>query len=192
MQWLNKPKVWSFEKNILKMFVTPKTDFWRKTHYGFTVDDGPFFYEMISGEFEVKVKITGDYKVRFDQMGLMVRIDEQNWIKTGIEFVEEKINLSAVVTIDKSDWSVIELPTNSDFVWIKVIKKLDAVEISYSTDNSKFNMMRLAYFPENKQMMVGMTAASPDGEGFNALFEEFEIKHIPDTRRLKWLETNNF
>jgi uncharacterized protein len=144
MQWLNKPKVWSFEKNILKMFVTPKTDFWRKTHYGFTVDEGPFFYEMISGEFEVKVKITGDYKVRFDQMGLMVRIDEQNWIKTGIEFVEEKINLSAVVTIDKSDWSVIELPTNSDFVWIKVIKKLDAVEISYSTDNSKFNMMRLA------------------------------------------------
>jgi regulation of enolase protein 1 (concanavalin A-like superfamily) len=51
-------------------------------------------------------------------------------------------------------------------------------------------MMRLAYYPENKPVMVGMTAASPDGNGFTALFEDFEIKTIPDTRRTKWLESN--
>ncbi len=48
----------------------------------------------------------------------------------------------------------------------------------------------LAYFPENKPVMVGMVATSLDGNGFDALFEEFEIKHIPVTRRLKWLEEN--
>jgi uncharacterized protein len=51
-------------------------------------------------------------------------------------------------------------------------------------------MMRLAYFPDNVPVMAGMTAASPDGDGFDALFEDFEIKHIPDVRRLKWLKDN--
>lgn len=190
MEWFNKPEIWHFEKNKLTLFVTPKTDFWRVTHYGFLVDDGPFFYEKLGGEFEVKVKITGDYKCRYDQMGLMIRIDERNWIKTGIEYVNEKINISAVVTIEKSDWSIIEIPSNPKSLWLKAVRQLDSVQISYSFDNITYLMFRLAYFPENKPVMVGMTAASPDGDGFNAIFEEFELKHIPDTRRVKWLENN--
>ena len=60
--------------------MTSHTDYWRLTHYGFTVDDGSFYYEMLGGEFEVKVKITGDHKSRFDQLGIMLRIDEKTWI----------------------------------------------------------------------------------------------------------------
>lgn len=190
MQWYNQPEKWECTKNSLTMFVTPKTDYWRITHYGFTVDDGPFLYETVGGEFEVKVKISGQYQTRFDQMGLMLRINEKTWIKTGVEFVNEKINISAVVTNEKSDWSVIELETYPKELWIKAIRKYDAVELFYSLDNSKFTMIRMAYFPDNTPVMVGLTAASPDGEGFEALFEEYELKHIPDTRRLLWLQNN--
>lgn len=52
------------------MQVTPQSDYWRISHYGFTVDDAPFLYTTRGGEFEVKVKISGDYKVCFDQAGL--------------------------------------------------------------------------------------------------------------------------
>ena len=190
MQWYNQPEKWECTKNSLAMFVTPKTDYWRITHYGFTVDDGPFLYETVGGEFEVKVKISGQYQTRFDQMGLMLRINEKTWIKTGVEFVNQKINISAVVTHEKSDWSVIELETNPKELWLKAIRKLDAVELFYSLDNIKYTMIRMAYFPDNTPVMVGMTAASPDGEGFEALFEEYELKHIPDTRRLLWLQKN--
>ncbi len=164
------------------MFVTPNTDFWRKTHYGFTVDDGPFCYLEVGGEFEAKVKITGEYKNRFDQMGLMIRKDEKNWIKTGIEFVNNEINLSAVVTIKRSDWSIVELIDNPKSVWLKVIRIEDAIQIMYSINNQDFILMRLAYFPENTPVMVGLTAASPDGKGFQALFENFEITHTPDVK----------
>ncbi len=190
MQWFNQPKKWNIDKNKLSIFVTPKTDYWRITHYGFTVDDGPFYYETLGGEFEVKVKITGDYKTRYDQMGLMLRIDEKTWLKSGVEFVNGKINISAVVTNEKSDWSVIELPNKPNFIWLKIVRKLDAVEIFYSFNDKLYTMMRLAYFLDNKPVMVGMTAASPDGEGFNAVFENFEITHLPDSRRLEWLKNN--
>lgn len=29
-----------------------------------------------------------------------------------------------------------------------------------------------------------------DGDGFEAVFEHFVVKHLPDLRRTKWLEMN--
>ena len=188
MEWLNEPETWEFINDKLSMEVTPQTDYWRITHYGFTVDDGPFYYSKRGGEFEVTVKISGEYKNRFDQMGLMFRIDEENWIKTGIEYVDGKYNYSTVITNKHSSWNVIDLEVRLNAVWIKALRKMDTIEIFYSLDGVKFTMSNLAYFPEKRIAMVGMMAASPDGDGFKATFENFKIRHLPDERRLRWLE----
>lgn len=190
MQWFNEPEEWQIEDQTLTMEVTPQSDYWRISHYGFTVDDAPFLYTLRGGEFEAKVKISGDYKVRFDQAGLMLRIDEENYIKAGIEFVDGEYNLSCVVTHHTSDWSVIELDKPVDHVWIKAVRRLDAVEIFYSFDDVEYTMMRNCWLKDNTPVMVGMMAACPDGNGFKATFEEFKIKHLPDQRRLEWLKNN--
>ena len=155
MQWFNEPEQWKIENKALTMSVTPHTDYWRISHYGFTVDDAPFYYATYGGEFEVKVKITGDYKVRFDQAGLMLRIDKENYIKAGIEFVDGKFNLSTVVTHHTSDWSVISLDKPVPYVWIKAIRRKDAVEVFYSFDDQTYTMMRNAWMADNTPMMVG-------------------------------------
>ena len=191
MQWFNEPENWTVENQTLSMFVTPKSDYWRISHYGFTVDDAPFYYALYGGEFEVKVKITGDYKNRFDQAGLMLRIDEQNYIKAGIEFVDGVYNLSTVVTHKTSDWSVIALEKPVPFIWIKAVRRLDAVEVFYSFDDKTYTMMRNAWMQDNTPMMVGVMGACPDGDGFNVKFENFKVKHLPDMRRLKWLKENS-
>ncbi|MBQ7898356.1 MAG: DUF1349 domain-containing protein [Bacteroidales bacterium] len=190
MQWFNEPENWSVKNDVLTMDVTPQSDYWRISHYGFTVDDAPFLYTLRGGEFEVKVKISGEYKVRFDQAGLMLRIDEENYIKTGIEYVDGKYNLSAVVTHKTSDWSVITLDKPVDYIWIKAVRRLDAVEIFYSFDDEEYVMMRNCWLQDNTPVMVGMMAACPDGNGFKAKFEHFQIKHLPDARRVEWLKKN--
>lgn len=190
MQWFNEPQKWEIKDRMLSMFVTPQSDYWRISHYGFTVDDAPFYYATYGGEFETKVKITGDYKARFDQAGLMLRIDHENYIKAGIEFVDGKFNLSTVVTHKTSDWSVISLDKSVPFIWIKAVRRLDAVEIFYSFDDKTYVMMRNAYLQDNTPVMVGLMAASPDGKGFEARFEHFSVKHLADKRRLEWLKKN--
>lgn len=190
MQWFNEPQKWEIKDKMLSMFVTPQSDYWRISHYGFTVDDAPFYYATYGGEFETKVKITGDYKARFDQAGLMLRIDHENYIKAGIEFVDGKFNLSTVVTHKTSDWSVISLDKSVPFIWIKAVRRLDAVEIFYSFDDKTYVMMRNAYLQDNIPVMVGLMAASPDGKGFEARFEHFSVKHLADKRRLEWLKKN--
>lgn len=190
MTWFNEPESWAVENGNLTMDVTPQSDYWRISHYGFTVDDAPFIYTTRGGEFEVKVKISGEYKTRFDQAGLMLRIDKENYIKTGIEFVDGKYNLSTVVTHTTSDWSVIELDQPVEYVWIKAVRRLDAVEIFFSFDDKEYTMMRNCWLQDNTPVMVGMMAACPDGDGFKAEFSGFKITHLPDQRRLEWLKNN--
>ena len=122
MQWFNEPSQWEIKDKKLTLFATPQSDYWRIAHYGFTVDDAPFLYTTYGGEFEAKVKITGDYRERYDQAGMMIRIDHENYIKTGIEYVDGKYNLSAVVTHHTSDWSVITLDRAVPFIWIKAVR----------------------------------------------------------------------
>ncbi|MFZ4863655.1 DUF1349 domain-containing protein [Sphingobacterium sp. Mn56C] len=190
MNWFNEPASWEIKNNSLSMSVTPKSDYWRISHYGFTVDDAPFYYSLQGGEFETKVKISADYKVRFDQSGLMLRVDHENYIKAGIEYVDGKYNLSTVVTHKTSDWSVITLDKPVPYVWIKAVRRLDAIEVFYSFDDKDYIMMRNAWMQDNRPIMVGLMAACPDGDGFTAKFENFSIKHLPDQRRTEWLKQN--
>lgn len=187
MNWFNEPASWNIkDPHTFIMQVPAQTDYWRVSHYGFTVDDAPFYYALYGGEFEAKVKITGNYETMFDQMGLMLRIDHENWIKTGVEFVNGKQNVSTVVTHKTSDWSVVELDKAPRSLWIKAVRRLDAVEVFYSFDNEKWTMLRTCWLQDNCPVMVGLMAASPDGKGFEAIFENFEVKHLPDARRLEW------
>ncbi len=190
MNWFNEPDNWEIKGKTLTMDVTPKSDYWRISHYGFTVDDAPFYYAEYGGEFEAKVKITGDYKVRFDQAGMMIRIDHENYIKTGIEFVDGKYNLSTVVTHTTSDWSVIALDRPVDAIWIKAVRRLDAIEIFYSFDDKEYFMMRNAWMAANHPVKIGMFAACPDGNGFKATFSDFKVTHLADKVRTEWLKNN--
>lgn len=189
MNWFNEPDRWEVkDKRTFVMQVPPQTDYWRVSHYGFTVDDAPFYYTTYGGEFEVKVKITGIYQTTFDQMGLMLRIDHQNWIKAGVEYVNGKQNVSTVVTHNTSDWSVIELDNAPRSIWMKAIRRLDAVEVFYSLDDKKYTMIRTCWLQDNCPVMVGLMGASPDGAGFQATFEDFKVTTLPDLRRLQWAE----
>ena len=190
MNWFNEPEDWKIIGDKLTMTVTPNSDYWRISHYGFTVDDAPFYYTEYGGEFEAKIKVTGDYKVRFDQAGMMIRIDHENYIKCGIEFVEGKYNLSTVVTHHTSDWSVIELDRPIEALWLKAVRRLDAIEIFYSLDGKEYHMMRNAWMEANRPVKIGMFAASPDGEGFKASFSDFKVTHLPDKVRTDWLLKN--
>ena len=178
MKWFNQPKKSTPTTTGLKMTVDPATDYWRITHYGFIRDNGPFFYAEQAGDFEANVKITGAYKELFHQAGLMVRIDNKNWIKCGIEYVDGVQNVSAVVTRNVSDWSVVPRHDSPKSIWLKLLRKGDFVEIKYSFDNKKFDMLRLAYFPPKVKAMIGMVAAAPGKLPFDVTFEDFKVTAV--------------
>ncbi len=121
---------------------------------------------------------------------MMIRIDHENYIKAGIEFVDGIYNLSTVVTHYTSDWSVIALDRLVDAIWIKAVRRLDAIEIFYSFDDKEYHMMRNAWMEANRPVRIGMFAACPDGDGFDVRFSGFKVTHLPDKVRTDWLRNN--
>ncbi len=178
MKWENIPTAWKQEGTSLLETVPTGTDYWRTAHYGFIHDNGPFRYETRSGNFEAKVKISGNYHGLYHQAGLMIRMDDKNWIKTGIEFVNGHQNVSAVVTREFSDWSVLPRTDNPASIWMRLQRFNDTVQISYSLDGTKWLMIRLAYFPPNVPVKIGMVTAAPGKESFEARFEQFSISSL--------------
>lgn len=175
MKWYNEPPLWDEQENTITVTSGAKTDFWRKTHYGFIRDNGHFYYELVTGNFIASVKIIGQYQTLYDQAGLMLRLDETTWLKSGIEFVEGVQYVSAVVTRDYSDWSVVPLSQNPPCLWLRLQREGDMVEIQYSLEGKDYTMLRMAYLTCEETMQVGLMCASPEREGFQVQFDSFKI-----------------
>jgi uncharacterized protein len=171
--WLNPPKTWSDREGRISLSAEPKSDFWRRTQS--TADSGHFYFEERDGDFTATVKLRGEYAAQYDQAGLMIRIDEKSWIKTGVELVDGHQIVATVVTREFSDGSVVPKKDGAKAVWLKLTRKDDFVEIDYSFDGRSFEVARQAYFPSKVRCKVGVMAAAPVGTGFKAVFEDLEI-----------------
>jgi regulation of enolase protein 1 (concanavalin A-like superfamily) len=158
----------------LEIEVAPKTDFWRKTHDGGVRDNGHFYFETIAGDFLAQVKVRGDYREKYDQAGLMARVDATTWLKCGIEYCDGIPLASAVVTRDWSDWSVVPLeePTTC---W-RLRREQNTFEIEYSLDGETFQKLRQCHLTEAPEVDVGLMACSPLGRGFRAVFSERRVE----------------
>jgi regulation of enolase protein 1 (concanavalin A-like superfamily) len=173
--WLNEPPRWEEADGILHVVTGEKTDFWRETHYGFIRDDGHFWHREMSGDFTATLEFHGEYQELYDQAGLMLRLDERNWIKAGIEFVDGRQMLSAVVTRDYSDWSTMPLPGNPEWVRIRCVREGSAVKVEWSGSEPEFRMLRLAYLPARNPIAVGAMCCSPQRAGFQVSFRGLHI-----------------
>jgi uncharacterized protein len=176
MQWFNPPAATDIREDSLQVTTTAKSDFWRKTHYGFVRDSGNFFYREVPGDFTAEIRVDGKYKDLYDQAGLMLRVDEENWIKTGIEFFDDQQHASAVVTRAFSDWSVVRLTGFPPSLWLRVVRKAEAVEVFYALDGQQYQLLRLAYLLPSAVTQVGPMCASPDGTGFEVRFSAFHVQ----------------
>jgi regulation of enolase protein 1 (concanavalin A-like superfamily) len=176
MDWYNEPPQWSVQERTIVVQAGATTDFWRLTHDGGLRDSGHFYFQRHTGDFQATVKVVGQYIALYDQAGLMIRIDEANWLKCGIEFVDGIQHISAVVTREYSDWSLIRPEQNPAALWLKLDRKGATVEVSYSLDGQTYHLFRQAYLSQVETVDVGVMCASPVGGGFAVTFEDFALQ----------------
>ncbi len=175
MEWYNQPKQWKIDRNAIAVTTNPQTDFWRKTHDGGVRDNGHFLYQSVAGDFTAEVGFEGNYTAQYDQAGLMLRLDEANWLKCGIEYVDGVQYVSAVVTRDYSDWSVAPWLSESRRVKLRLTCRGNTVEVYYSFGGANYVLLRQAYLPLADKVKVGLMCASPTGNGFEVVFENFVV-----------------
>ena len=171
MDWLNEPPEWQANGSDLDLVTGDRTDFWRRTHYGFVRDDGHARLTPAPGDFSATVAFRGDYATLYDQAGLMLRLDAATWIKAGVEYVADRRMLSVVVTRDVSDWSTTPVPVDDPWLTLRLTRIGTAAHVHWAPGEGgrAFRMLRLAWFPEGAAA-VGPMACSPQRAGFRAAF----------------------
>lgn len=177
MNWLNPPAVWSEASGITRIETLQGTDFWRHTHYGFVRESGHFRYREIRGDFSASVSVKAKYQVKYDQAGLMLRLNSSRWIKAGIEIANDQLNFCVVVTNDWSDWSLVPLTdaTHDVDVAIHILRIARTVTVRYRLNGGDLRLARVAAFTCEEVTEVGIMCCSPERGGFQAEFRNFDV-----------------
>ncbi|HUQ10710.1 MAG TPA: DUF1349 domain-containing protein [Steroidobacteraceae bacterium] len=178
MTWLNDPAHVNYSEGVLSVRSRGKTDFWRKTFYGYINDNGHFMSLPASGDFMFQARVEGNYSALYDQAGLMVRLDDKHWMKCGTELVDNRRWASVVFTHDFSDWSTMEDLTQRGAVYWRVVRQKDSIEARCSLDGEKFVTVRQGYFPAQQKVSVGVMCCSPEGQGFDATFDQLLLDAV--------------
>jgi uncharacterized protein len=175
MEWLNEPSSWQRTGDVLTVSVDPGTDFWRETGYGYIRDSGHVYGEVIAGDLDVSVRLRCVLEAQYDQAGVMLRANEQTWLKTGVEFFEGRPRLSTVLTLGRSSWMVTDLPGGSDEILLRVSRRGDAVEVRYLVGEGQAELAALVFMPPDRPVLAGVMCAAPEGPGFRVSFHDLQI-----------------
>jgi regulation of enolase protein 1 (concanavalin A-like superfamily) len=174
-KWLNEPRQWSHEAGQLSVVTDEKTDFWRETHYGFTRHTGHALLAESDGDFTADIRVQGDYEALYDQAGLMVLVDERNWLKAGIEHSDGTALLGSVLTRGQSDWATGPFPGDPADFWMRVTVERGVLRLQASADGRHWPLVRLCPFPEAKLYRVGPMCCSPERAGLKVRFSEWQM-----------------
>jgi len=153
----------------------PSTDFWQKTHYGFERDNGHCLFTKLDKDFIFFSQLEFNFKGLFDQCGVMVRINQNNWIKASIEYEDEKISkLGSVVTnLGYSDWAMTTISSNIKTMWYKVKRNEKDFQIENSLDGEHWSLMRITHLHMDfKTIEIGIYACSPEESSFKCMIKK--------------------
>lgn len=178
-QWLNPPKNFEIVNDGVKIVTKDHTDFWQRTQHEFRNDNGHIFYKNIDNDFVLSARCQYEYKAIYDHCGIIIRIDEDNWIKTCTEFESAKISyIGTVVTnLGYSDWSKHEISSDITSFYHRIERKGNDIFVSYSSDGITYKEERVCHIhkPAN-EIIVGVFACSPQGDGISCTIDQIQIK----------------
>ncbi len=185
-KWTRAPKQYEIKKDKIVVITEPNTDLWQRTYYGFQNDNAPVLQVATKEKyFSFTVKTQFDSKRRFDQCGIVMYLDSENWLKASIEYENESYQrLGSVVTNHGySDWATTDIDASIKMMWYRLSRRGSDYCIECSHDGVNFKQMRICHMWEGaEEIRFGIYACSPEQSSFQAEFTDLSLTEC------KWAE----
>jgi len=180
MRWTREPAAWTLAPDRITITTKPHTDLWQRTYYHFRNDNAPVL-QLETDEryfsFTVKTDFSGACH-RFDQCGIAVYLDAENWLKASVEYENERFqHLGSVVTNHGwSDWATTAIPADVKTMWYRLSRREEDYCVECSPDGVNFSQMRICHLHEGAgTIRFGVYACSPEDSSFTAVFTDFAL-----------------
>ena len=179
MKWTREPNDYKITSDKVEIITAPHTDLWQRTYYHFRNDNAPVLQISTDEKyFSFVVKTEFESKKRFDQCGIVMYLDSENWIKGSIEYENEQFqHLGSVVTnMGYSDWATTVIDASVKSMWYRFSRREDDYCIECSTDGIRFKQMRICHMSEGAgKIKFGIYACSPEDSSFKAVFTDMKL-----------------
>ncbi len=177
--WVREPEKYLIEDKKIVIVTEPKTDLWQRTYYGFQNDNAPVL-QMKTAEayFSFSVKTSFESKHRFDQCGIAVYLDSENWLKASVEYENgDYQRLGSVVTNHGySDWATTDIPASIKEMWYRLSRRESDFCIECSTDGISYQQMRICHLWNGAgEISFGLYGCSPENSSFQAVFTDMAV-----------------
>ncbi len=174
--WTTPPVSAAPDGDDLLVEAVEGSDAWRHTAYGFVHDDAHGLLAPLPTGSAVEVTFVADLAEQFDQAGLMLRSDEETWIKAGVEHADGVAQLGAVVTVGRSDWSTGAVPGwTGRTVTVRASRAGDAVTVRARVDDEPFVLVRVAPYPADADVAAGPFCCAPTRSGLVVRFRRWAV-----------------
>lgn len=180
LEWTREPNSYDVSDKRIIIITEPHTDLWQRTYYHFRNDNAPVL-QMETDEkffsFVVKTDFENSHH-RFDQCGIAVYLDSENWLKVSVEYENKEIqHLGSVVTnAGYSDWATTEISAGIKMMWYRLSRREDDFRIECSSDGITFSQMRICHLTKADGLVrFGIYACSPEDSSFKAVFTDFKL-----------------
>lgn len=179
-EWTRLPENYEIYDDKIKITTKPYTDLWQRTYYHFQNDNAPVL-QMETDEkyfsFVVKTEFKDSHH-RFDQCGIVMYLDSENWLKGSIEYENEQYqHLGSVVTNQGySDWATTSIDASVTSMWYRLSRREDDYCIECSSDGIIFHQMRICHMHKGDgKISFGIYACSPEDSSFQAVFTHIQM-----------------
>ena len=176
--WYNEPQQVRFEENGMRVMAKYRTDFWCCARYDFHKNDGHFFFNQVQGDFCCDLNWSFNQPASYDQCGIMVRRDADNWFKASVLYEDENEPLLATVLTNDgySDLATVSLPVGINHIWYRLKKRKGCYVASYSLDGNSYVQMRKFYLIHDAdELDVGAYICSPQRDDFEATLHALDL-----------------
>ena len=179
LEWTRMPKDFTIEEGRIQMITAPHTDLWQRTYYHFRNDNAPVLQlETEEKFFSFTVRTSFESHHRFDQCGVVMYLDSENWLKASIEYENERFqHLGSVVTnLGYSDWATPAIDASIKSMWYRLSRREDDYCLECSEDGETFRQMRVCHMHKGGgKIRFGVYACSPEDSSFRATFTDMAI-----------------
>ncbi len=177
--WVFEPKQKTQTNDKITILTEPGTDFWQRTYYGFQNDNAPaILVSTKEDSFSFLVKTEFDSAHRFDQCGVIIYQDSDNWFKASIEYENEEFQrLGSVVTNHGySDWATTDIVAEQKSMYYRLSRRGSDYCIENSLDGVNYHQMRIFHLFEGAgEINIGLYACSPEQSSFTATFTQMQF-----------------
>ena len=179
-QWTREPLDWRIGADTVEIVTKPHTDLWQRTYYHFQNDNAPVFQmETEEKYFSFVVKTQFEESChRFDQCGIVMYLDSENWLKASVEYENESYQHLGSVVTDRgySDWATTAIDAGISSMWYRFSRREDDYCIECSKDGRQFSQMRICHMRNGGgKIRFGIYACSPEESSFRAVFTDMEL-----------------